>query len=356
MFKTYVSGEVLYASDLNSSLTTIHNNGVALVSPWTASMDAGGFNLTALDELAFNNAAAVPSAAGRWRRSGAGIEWHGEDARTNSIATGLVVTATTSGTPTTDIGTGILVRAESADETPSNIGQLSFGFSDTTAGSEDSYLDVLCRVAGAALGQIWRLAATANFRGIFTHANTADRTYTFQNSSDTIVGRATTDTLTNKTLTSPTLTAPAIGAATGASLVLTGDVSAATVSGAQVATQANQETATALDLIVTPGRQHFHPGAPKAWGLITAPTTVTVSYPAAGVSNTNPSTGVYVVTHGVTISSTNYAVLLTALDATNGARGCLTARDATTFTASFRDTTDNLANVTAFSYLVLGDL
>ena len=32
----------------------------------------------------------------------------------------------------------------------------------------------------------------------FTHGNTADRTYTLQNSSDTIGGRATTDTFTNK--------------------------------------------------------------------------------------------------------------------------------------------------------------
>lgn len=51
---------------------------------------------------------------------------------------------------------------------------------------------------------------------------TADRTWTFGNVTDTVVGRATTDTLTNKTLTSPTLTTPAIGAATGTSLALTG--------------------------------------------------------------------------------------------------------------------------------------
>lgn len=43
------------------------------------------------------------------------------------------------------------------------------------------------------------------FAAIFTHANTSDRTYTFQDSSDTIVGRDTTDTLTNKTLTTPTI-------------------------------------------------------------------------------------------------------------------------------------------------------
>ena len=36
------------------------------------------------------------------------------------------------------------------------------------------------------------------FTSFFTNTNTASRTYTLQDSSDTLVGRATTDTLTNK--------------------------------------------------------------------------------------------------------------------------------------------------------------
>lgn len=37
------------------------------------------------------------------------------------------------------------------------------------------------------------------------------------------------------------------------------------ISGNVIATQLNMEAGTATDLIVTPGRQHFHPGHPKAW-------------------------------------------------------------------------------------------
>jgi hypothetical protein len=59
---------------------------------------------------------------------------------------------------------------------------------------------------------------TLNFNNSLTLAGTDATTITFQG-TDTYVGRATTDTLTNKTLTAPTLTTPALG--TPASGVLT---------------------------------------------------------------------------------------------------------------------------------------
>lgn len=42
-FKTFVSGEVLTASDLNSSITTITSGGMSLISPATTSLDMDGF-------------------------------------------------------------------------------------------------------------------------------------------------------------------------------------------------------------------------------------------------------------------------------------------------------------------------
>lgn len=106
-----------------------------------------------------------------------------QDSRTNSADVGLTVRSTTSGTPAAGMGTEILLQAESADETPSDVVQFGGGFSDVSAGTEDSYFQVLLRVAGAALTACWRLAAAAAFKGILTHTNTADRTYTFPNAS-----------------------------------------------------------------------------------------------------------------------------------------------------------------------------
>lgn len=109
-----------------------------------------------------------------------------DSSRTATVDTPFIVESTTTGTPAAGIGTGILVRAESQDEVPSDIGQLDFTFSDRTTASEDSYFQILLRVAGAALVAAYRFVSTTAFRAIFTHANSADRTYTWPNRDTTV--------------------------------------------------------------------------------------------------------------------------------------------------------------------------
>ena len=85
------------------------NNALSLISPWTGDMNAGGNDLTALDELALSDASANASAAGRLRRNSTALTWHdGTAARTvlNSASTSAALTTLSSLTTVGTIGTG----------------------------------------------------------------------------------------------------------------------------------------------------------------------------------------------------------------------------------------------------------
>ncbi|MDP3768199.1 MAG: hypothetical protein Q8S13_09300 [Dehalococcoidia bacterium] len=63
-------------ADLNAEFDNLINGALTMISPLTASLDAGSFDITALDELAFTDAAANASAAGRLRRNATALHWH----------------------------------------------------------------------------------------------------------------------------------------------------------------------------------------------------------------------------------------------------------------------------------------
>jgi hypothetical protein len=101
-----------------------------------------------------------------------------------------------------------------------------------------------------------------------------------------------TDTLTNKTLTSPTVTTPTLNGA---------------LAGTSIATQAEQETGSVTDKIVTPGRQHFHRSGAKGWAMFATDGTVNLGYNVASV--TDNGAGSWTVSWSTDFSSGAYAVV-----------------------------------------------
>lgn len=123
----------------------------------------------------------------------------------------------------------------------------------------------------------------------------------------------------------------------------------------EIATQAEQETATDVVRAVTPGRQHFHPGAAKAWAKFLANGTVSASYNVTGVAQN--STGDWTVTIATDFSTANYAILITVLDGTAGDEFfChVVTQAAGTFTIKAEDVTGADADPDAIFFACFGD-
>jgi hypothetical protein len=97
--------------------------------------------------------------------------------------------------------------------------------------------------------------------------------------------------------------------------------------GQTIAAQADQETATSTILVVTPGRQHFHPSAAKFWVIFTGnSTTITASYNMTSITDGATQATVTIATD---FSGSAWCVVATAVAAAVSAAGarlasCLT--------------------------------
>ena len=203
------TGTVLAEADIEGEFDQIYGSSLSLISPLTGNLAFGGNLATGLSlgtvsgpsvqftgdtNTGFYSSAAdtVDIATGGVRAASFGASFLlsavPEDARTNTVDVAGEIRSTTSGVPAASIGVGLLFSAESGDENPSEFGRIDFVASDITAASEDTYLSVLLRAAGAALDEKYRFSATsgAGFAALFTHANTADRTYTLPDTNSTL--------------------------------------------------------------------------------------------------------------------------------------------------------------------------
>jgi len=74
--------------------------------------------------------------------------------------------------------------------------------------------------------------------------------------------------------------------------------------GLPAADQTQMEAASSIAVASTPGRQHFHPGHPKAWVRFNAAGTIAASYNIASV--TDSGVGDWTVNIATDFSSANY--------------------------------------------------
>lgn len=101
-----------------------------------------------------------------------------------------------------------------------------------------------------------------------------------------------------------------------AAVTVTGAVSGSTATGSMVASQAEQETGTATNKLVTPGRQHFHPSAAKTWARVTnGGGTVTVASSFNVTSATDGGVGQVTINITTGFSSSSWAYSLAATEA-----------------------------------------
>jgi len=332
--KTWIAGEVLSASDLNSEFNSILNNALSLISPLTGAVDFDGNTIT-LDAAAATQV--VSSAAVSWNfTSGAKT---GTPATTGSVANYSAQTFTDNATvgsgtaaaytafaiqrPTL-VATNALVTTTDAATWYVPNSPLA-GTNETITNSWAIWVDT---------GNVrfdddiyWR-SGTA-FNGIFSHNISANRTWTFPDVTGTIttngdnlsVFAATTSAqlagvISDETgsgalvfANTPTLVTPILGAATGTSVTLTGAMSSATVAGAVVATQAEQETGSSTTVVITPARQQFHPSAAKFWVNFNGTGTPVIlsSYNVAAIVDNG--TGDYNITIDTDFSAANQCVV-----------------------------------------------
>lgn len=126
-----------------------------------------------------------------------------------------------------------------------------------------------------------------------------------------------------------------------------------------VAAQSDQEAGSSTSKLVTPGRQHFHPSACKAFAYFTVSgTTVTVQRSYNVSSITRSSTGVYAINFTNAFSDTKYTALPVAdnLSGTGNLTACPTTHATGSCTIAVTLGSGTLTDPSGCNFSAFGDL
>lgn len=134
-----------------------------------------------------------------------------------------------------------------------------------------------------------------------------------------------------------------------------GAVTAATVAGGMVATQAQQETGSATNVLVSPGRQHFHQSASKFWFKATADGAINAGYNMTSV--TDVGTGEITGTIANDLSADQYTVVGTPFQNSFDIRHInISSTSVGSFSARCCDSSNNAADPTNWYFVGYGDI
>ena len=283
--KTFAVGEVLSASDLNAHVTGAYPTALG------AAVDGAGFDITALDEVGFNDAAANASATRRLRANAANLTWH------DGTAAGRVFYAGGTDIPVADGGTG----AGTFTANGVLYGNSTSAIQVTAQGGTRT---ILTANAGA---PAWSAAPIINTSVQIGVVSSTTGTLSLANSAS---ANLTTLQAGNATEAN-TYVWPADGGA--ANQVLTTDGATPTTAlswgtaGIAAATQAEMESASSTTAAATPGRTHYHPGVAKYWVHFNIDGTINTSYNTTSITDT--AAGDHTVNIGTDFSGASWCAL-----------------------------------------------
>lgn len=330
------SNSVTYTHTGTSDSVALSTSGLTLTDT------SAGFTttLTRTDPLTGNRTVTLPDASGTVLLSGSPI-------------------VLTSGTSTTTVGPFIVGNAESASGYETSLGAGSILYTHTGGSlleirqtAEDLVFSVL-NTGGTYEQTVKITEPLAN--GTITFPNTTGTvaltsdisalSSVYQPLDANIATSSSTNTFTNKTINcdstgnvitnigssevkSELITGMTTVTAAAGDLILVADVSDSNnlkkvtvqtivdlAAGGTAASQSDQETATSSTVVVTPGRQQYHPSSAKAWGVFNMSGTLSSSYNVTSV--TDNGAGSWTINFTTAFSSANYCVIATGFDHTN---------------------------------------
>ena len=292
--KTWSSGEVLTASDLNAEYNNILNNPIDLWSPAGKAADFNGFEVI-MDADADTSITADTDDRLDFRLGG--VDLFIFNGTTTSCVNGLTLFGTAT-------GTNAYIRANGSD-------------ANTAIDLRDANGNELIKTAAvaSAVSEVsFTNAATGNPARIHATGETNVSLQIEPKGSGTVLMTDGTDTTKKasmvlsaiSTATTRTITMPDANV----DLQYSRAASDTVAGGIEIAIQSEMEAGSDTGRAVTPGRQQFHPSAAKGWVQGSMAAADGASYNVASI--TDNGTGDFTVNWATDFSSANYAVFVSA--------------------------------------------